>query len=217
VALAETLAVCSEVAAGERKVRGGGFANYFSKALRGKLDEMRLARIKAGHEEQASHMKLGALGTAIAANQARRTERTAAAPKVTDPIEAARTQGANSMVLDKFCRPMLLRFTNVKQPAEWRCLMADMLADMPEEVLVWAAKHIRDKCPDPFVPTPAVLKGGMDAYLERKANRGAKFRPDSVFPDWAPSSQRERLRAYAEECEEDQEERRQQNGAEEGP
>ena len=193
LALAETLAACAEVAAAERKGRGGGFANYFAKTLRGKLDEMRLARIKAEHEVQASTMKLGALGTAIASNQARRTERAGAAPKNADPVEAARERGANSIVLDKFCRPMLTRFPNIKDPASWSVMLAEMLAGQPEEALEWAAKSLRDKCPDQFAPAPAVILKGIYGYVTRKAELGEKFTEDQVFPDWDTGSQRARL------------------------
>jgi hypothetical protein len=79
-----------------------------------------------------------------------------------------------------------------------------MLADAPEEALAWAAKSIRDKCPDAFAPAPAVVKKGIEKYLELKAERGAKFRVDHVFPEWAPSTSRERLSAWMAQKEEDE-------------
>jgi len=195
VALAETLTTCAEVAAAERKGRGGGFPNYFSKTLRGKLDELRLSRIKTEHEMEASTMKLGALGSSIASNKARREQvgTTSAAKPRGDPIEAARERGANAVALEKFCRPLLLRFPNMKDPAGWCVMLADMLADMPEDALAWAARSLRDKCPDQFVPAPAVIRQGLEAYIKRKAELGEKFTEDQVFPDWDPGSRSARM------------------------
>jgi hypothetical protein len=83
LALAETLAACSEKAAAQDGKGRGSFANYFAKTLRGKLEEMRanrldleakarVASIKVAHEEKAAKMKLDALGDSIATNKERR-------------------------------------------------------------------------------------------------------------------------------------------------
>ena len=76
-AVTETFTECALMEF-EGRNPGAACARYINKTVASKLEAAALSRIKVDTEEQAKNKKLGALGTSIASNQARR-ERTGSA------------------------------------------------------------------------------------------------------------------------------------------
>jgi hypothetical protein len=196
------------------RVRRGGWdacLKYFRETFKSAIGAIWTAEIRRRKDLAKAQIEIGQaqqIADSRTANYQQRvtssaTKRAAAdGDPIVAAIEAARGRGANPLVLDKFCLPMLRRFTNLKGVAavEWCCRIADMLADMPEEVLVWAAKNIRDTCKEAFVPPDAVIKDGMEHYLKRKEERGESFTPDDAYPEWDPSSRSRWRHAIIEEA-----------------
>ena len=63
-----------------------------------------------------------------------------------------------------------------------------MLADMPADALAWAPKNMRDHYTEKYAPPPAIIKQGLDHYIERKEELGSDFSFDQVYPHWVEGS-----------------------------
>jgi hypothetical protein len=200
--------------------RGGRDAAlaYFSEVYDTAIGKVWTAEIKRRKELAKAQIEVSQAqtiaDTRTANYQQRAIASSAKAKADTDPtataIETARERGASSLVLDKFCAPMLRQFRSLKGAAavDWCVTIAEMLADMPEEVLVWAAKNIRDTYKQAFVPPPALIKGGIEYYLQRQQKLGQRFTPDAVFPEWDPDHRSRRREVMFKEIHEEAEHER---------
>lgn len=72
-------------------------------------------------------------------------------------------------------------------------ILADQAPEDAEPALAWAARSLRDDCPDRFAPEPKVIRQGFEDYFERKAELGDDFTLDEVYAPWDPDKQTERL------------------------
>jgi len=174
------------------------FFSYFGSVLETKLR----STFKSMHEQRAdvAATEIRLEGLADRQLPRRRNGCAAAAARSADPIAEAVERGVDPVVVEKFCRPVLMQFPNTKNPSGWCAMIAETLADLladkspedAEQVLMWAVRSIRNDCPERFVPVPNVIREGIEGYFKRKAELGEEFTDKVVFPSWDPESRRKR-------------------------